>query len=198
MRVIGLTGGIGSGKSTVAKRLADLGALSIDADKVGHEVYLPGTPGFAAVVDAFGKDVVAADGTIDRRALGAKVFAEPTALARLNAIVHPRIADAIRERLASLRASGEKRPVVLEAAVLIEAGWQPLVDEVWVVVVPPATAIERLAQGRGLSREDATKRIAAQLTNEVRSVGAHLVIANDGSLEDLRGEVDRAFHERLA
>lgn len=198
MRVIGLTGGIGSGKSTVARRLAELGAISIDADKLGHEIYRPGTPGFAAVVAAFGDGVIAADGTIDRRALGAKVFADPAELVRLNAIAHPLIAQAIRERLASLRASGEKQPVVVEAAVLLEAGWQSLVDEVWVVVAPPPVAIDRLARDRGLSREDAAKRIAAQLTNDARIAASHVVIANDGSLEDLRREVDRAFHEHVA
>ncbi len=197
MRVIGLTGGIGSGKSTVVRRLVELGALAIDADKVGHEIYLPGTPGFAAVVAAFGKEIVAPDGTIDRKALGAKVFADANALARLNAIAHPRIADAIRERIERLRASGETRPVVLEAAVLIEAGWKALVDEVWVVVAPPPVAIERLARDRGLSREEAARRIAAQLTNEGRAAHADVVIANDGALEDLLKEVDRVFGERI-
>ena len=156
-----------------------------------------GTPGFAAVVAAFGKEIVAPDGTIDRKALGAKVFADANALARLNAIAHPRIADAIRERIERLRASGETRPVVLEAAVLIEAGWKALVDEVWVVVAPPPVAIERLARDRGLSREEAARRIAAQLTNEGRAAHADVVIANDGALEDLLKEVDRVFGERI-
>jgi dephospho-CoA kinase len=198
MRVIGLTGGIGSGKSTVVRRLAELGAITIDADKIGHETYLPGTPGFTAVVGEFGKDIVAADGTIDRRALGAKVFAAPAALAKLNAIVHPLIAEAIRRHLDEMRAAGEKRAVVVEAAVLIEAGWRPLVDEVWVVVAPPEVAIDRLARDRGLEREEAARRIAAQLTNEGRTAGADVVIANDGSLDDLRAEVDRVWRERLA
>ena len=197
MRVIGLTGGIGSGKSTVVRRLAELGAVTIDADKLGHETYLPGTQGFAAVVDAFGKDIVAADGTIDRRALGAKVFAAPAALATLNAIVHPLIAESIRRRVGEMRTAGEKRPVVVEAAVLIEAGWRTLVEEVWVVVAPPEIAIDRLARDRGLDREEAARRIAAQLTNEGRTAGADVVIANDGSFDDLRAEVDRVWRERL-
>jgi dephospho-CoA kinase len=196
-RVIGLTGGIGSGKSTVVRRLVELGALAIDADKVGHEIYLPATPGFAAVVEAFGQDIVATDGTIDRRALGAKVFGDADALARLNAIAHPRIAEAIRERIERLRTAGETRPVVLEAAVLIEAGWKALVDEVWVVVAPPPVAIDRLARDRGLSREEAARRIAAQLTNEGRAAHADVVIANDGALDDLVAEVDRVFRERI-
>lgn len=196
-RVIGLTGGIGSGKSTVVRRLVELGALALDADKVGHEIYLPGTPGFLAVVDTFGHDVLAPDGTIDRKVLGAKVFGDSAALARLNAIAHPRIAAAIRERLDRLRAAGETRPVVVEAAVLIEAGWKPLVDEVWVVVAPPPVAIERLARDRGLSREEAARRIAAQLTNEGRAAHADVVITNDGALDDLVKEVDRVFRERI-
>src|SRR5262249_44814424 len=122
--VIGLTGGIGSGKSTVAAMLADLGADVIDTDKVGHDVYRPGTPGFVQVVEAFGRDVVAADGTIDRRALAARVFGDPAALARLNAIVHPLIGFAVRDWLTRAQAERRKTPIVVEAPVLMEAGWR--------------------------------------------------------------------------
>ena len=198
MRIVGLTGGIGSGKSTVARRLAELGAAIVDADKLGHGVYLPGGPAYDGVAAAFGPEVVAPDGTIDRKALGARVFAEPTALARLNAIVHPRIAEAIRAEIERIRREDPARPIVVEAAVLLEAGWQTLVDEVWVVVAPPVIAVERIVASRGLTAEDAAKRIAAQLSNEERIRAADRVIVNEGSLGALTAAVDAAFAERLA
>ena len=120
--IVGLTGGIGSGKSTIAAILAELGARVIDADRIGHEVYRPGGPGFAAVVDAFGPGVVASDGKIDRRALGAIVFADPAARGRLNAIVHPLIAAELAQRIERIRRDGFAGPIVIEAAVLLEAG----------------------------------------------------------------------------
>src|SRR5262245_25229586 len=123
-RVIGLTGGIGSGKTTVAGILAGLGADVLDSDKVGHDVYRPGTEGFRQVTEAFGRDIVAADGTIDRRKLGAMVFGDPAALRRLNAIVHPLIGLAVRDWLQRAQAEPKTTPIVIEAAVLMEAGWQ--------------------------------------------------------------------------
>src|SRR5262249_29123332 len=131
-RVIGLTGGIGSGKSTVATMLAELGADVIDTDKIGHEAYRPGTEGFRQVAEAFGQDIVAPDGTIDRRALAAKVFADPAELRRLNAIVHPLIGLAVRDWLLRAQAAPSSAPIVVEAPVLMEAGWR-FFDEVWVV-----------------------------------------------------------------
>src|SRR5262249_50408257 len=127
--VIGLTGGIGSGKSTVAAMLAELGADVIDTDKVGHDVYRPGTEGFRQVTQAFGRDILAADGTIDRRALAARVFADPDALRRLNTIVHPLIGLAVRDWLQRVQAGPKTTPIVVEAPVLMEAGWQ-FFDEV--------------------------------------------------------------------
>src|SRR5512145_1043887 len=118
--IVGLTGGIGAGKSTVAAILAELGARVIDADRIGHEVYRPGSEGFRRVVGAFGPGIVAADGTIDRRALGAIVFGDPAALARLNALVHPLIAEELSRRIAEARAGGDAGPIVIEAAVLLE------------------------------------------------------------------------------
>src|SRR6185436_4174972 len=132
--VVGLTGGIGSGKSTVAAMLAELGASVIDTDKVGHAVYRPGTEGFRQVVDAFGTDIVAADGTIDRRRLGARVFDDPNALARLNAIVHPLIGEETRRWMQAALAAATGNPIVVEAPVMLEAGWK-FFDRVWVVVV---------------------------------------------------------------
>src|SRR5437667_9786992 len=149
--VIGLTGGIGSGKSTVARILADLGAHVIDADRIGHEVYRPGTEGHASVVATFGPGVVAADGSIDRRALGAIVFREPAALARLNALVHPLITAEIQRRLAAGRADPGTPPIVIEAAILIQAGWRFL-DRRWAVTAPRGTARARVMAASGRPR----------------------------------------------
>ncbi|MGH7895895.1 MAG: dephospho-CoA kinase, partial [Candidatus Binatia bacterium] len=132
--LIGLTGGIGSGKSTVTAILVGLGAHVLDADKIGHEVYLPGTEGFRRVVEAFGGEIVASDGTIDRQSLGARVFADPAALRRLNALVHPLIGDEIRRRVAAAYGAADGWPIVVEAAIMLEAGWR-FFDQIWVVVV---------------------------------------------------------------
>lgn len=193
LRTIGLTGGIGSGKSTVAKMLAALGAEVINADLVGHEVYRPGTPGFEQVVAAFGREIVAEDGTIDRRKLGALVFGKPEALAELNRIVHPLIAAAVRQKIAARRAAGSRVPIVLEAAVLIEANWIPLVDEVWVVTAAPAAVIERVQSERGLPAQQIEARMKAQISDEERRTHAQVVIENTGSLEELRARVEREW-----
>src|SRR5215813_2311277 len=141
MKILGVTGGIGSGKSAASQILADLGAVVIDADRVGHETYRPGSAGWERVVQQFGRDVIAADGTIDRKRLGAIVFADPVQLARLNAIVHPLIRDAIGARIAAERAAGHAPAIVVEAALLVEANWDALVDEVWLVTAD-RTAVE--------------------------------------------------------
>jgi dephospho-CoA kinase len=193
---IGLTGGIGSGKSTASGILARLGATVIDADQVGHDVYRPGTACWQDVVSAFGGDVVAADGTIDRKKLGARVFSDPAALKRLNGLVQPRIAAEIDERIRTLRTGGLTAPIVVEAAVLIEAGWQWLVDEIWVVVTSRDHAIERVVASRGVSRTDVERRLASQLSDAERAQQAERVFANDGTLADLQAELERAWRER--
>ncbi len=192
MRVIGLTGGIASGKSLVSQQLAASGATIIDADKLGHKAYLQGTEAFQAVVAAFGEDVVGADGEIERKALGAKVFADPSARQRLEAIVWPAIRRLMEEELTELRSQGTD-VVVLEAAVLIEADWLPVVDEVWLVTASPETARRRVMERNGLTAEQAESRLRAQLTNEKRRPYANLVIENDGTLDELRGAVDEAW-----
>jgi dephospho-CoA kinase len=194
---IGLTGGIGCGKSAAAAILAELGAVLIDADKVGHEVYEPGKPCWDALVDAFG-DIVAPDGTIDRKKLGARVFSDPSALKRLNAIVHPRIADEINERIRYLRSRGIEAPIVVEAAVLIEAGWQWLVDEIWVITSSREQAVDRVVATRGLSREEVERRIGNQISETERTRDADCVIGNDGSLAELRAEIERCWRARVA
>ena len=197
MRVIGLTGGIASGKSLVSQRLAELGALVIDADKLGHETYRQGTETYRAVIEAFGPEVVGPDGEIDRRALGAKVFGDPAARRKLEAVVWPAIRRLAQQRLDVLRREGTQ-VVVLEAAVLIEAGWTDIVDEVWLVVASPETARARLAGRNGLTAEQAGARIRAQLTNEERRPHAQVIIENDGSLEELRRAVDEAWSKLAA
>lgn len=196
--IVGLTGGIGSGKSTAAAILAGLGARVIDADRIGHEVYLPGTAGHAEVVAAFGGGVVGADGTIDRRALGAIVFADPAALARLNAIVHPLIAAEVGRRIAAARADGIAAPIVVEAAILIEARWQSLVDRLWVVSTRRQNAVARVVATRGLTAAEVERRIDAQMPDAERRRHADLVIENDGTPEALRAEVERAWHTLFA
>ena len=190
--VIGLTGGIASGKSVVSGMLAERGAPVIDADKLGHEAYLPGTACFDEVVAAFGQDIVAPDGTVNRKALGAKVFGDPAQRKRLEAIVWPAIKRLAAERIATLRAEGVP-VVVLEAAVLFEADWTDLADTIWVVVVDPAIARERIVTRNGLTPEQADARIAAQLTNEERTRRADTIIENNGTLEELRARVDAAW-----
>jgi dephospho-CoA kinase len=192
MRVIGLTGGIASGKSLVSQRLAERGAVVIDADKLGHESYRRGTETYQALVKKFGRDVVGPDGEIDRRALGAQVFGDTEARQRLQDIVWPAIRRLAVERLEALRGAGVP-VVVLEAAVLIEADWLDLVDEVWLVITSPETARRRMMERNGLSREQADERMSAQLTNEQRKRRAQVVIENDGTLDELAKAVDGAW-----
>lgn len=193
MKTVGLTGGIGSGKSTVSQILAELGAFVIDADKVGHEIYLPGKDAWRQVTAAFGQDILAADQTIDRKKLGALVFGSDEARKKLNSIVHPLMFQDIQQRIAEKRAEGFAKPIVVEAAILIEANWLPLADEVWVVVTNKNAVIDRVATQRGMAAKDTEARIASQLSDAERLKYAHVVIANDGTREDLEKKVQDAW-----
>jgi dephospho-CoA kinase len=195
--VIGLTGGIGAGKSTVTQMLEELGTAVIDADKVGHQIYLPDLPAWCEIVDTFGPSVLNADLTIDRQALGKLVFASPEALRTLNRIVHPKMFDRMLELIAEMRARGWMKAIVVEAAVLIEANWMALVDQVWVVVASETVVVDRLAKQRALSPEHVRTRIAAQLSNDERLKYAHVVIRNDGSLEEVRHAVQQAWDQLI-
>lgn len=195
MYVIGLTGGIGSGKSTVVRMLEQKGAVLLSADAVGHEVYLPDRPAWQEIVDAFGRQVVAADGTIDRKKLGAIAFRDPQQLQSLNAITHPRMKDMMREKLEAERADGTQ-VAVLEAALLFDAGWDDLTDEVWVTVAPPEVAARRTAERSGLSVEEVLSRIRAQMSNEERIARSQVVIDTACPLERTRKQVDEEW-ERL-
>jgi dephospho-CoA kinase len=191
--IVGLTGGIGAGKSTVAAILAELGARVIDADRIGHEVYRPGTEGHRRVVATFGSGVVAPDGTIDRRALGAIVFADPEVRARLNAIVHPLLAAEVGRRIAAARAEQVAAPIVIEAAILLEAGWRSLVERIWVVSTSREHAIARVMASRELTRAEVERRLDAQMPDAERRRVADVVIENDGTPAALRAEVEKAW-----
>jgi dephospho-CoA kinase len=194
MLTIGITGIIGSGKSTVAGFLCDLGAEVIDADEVGHEVYLPGTQGWKAVVAAFGEGILAADGTVDRHKLGELVFKNQAALSRLNCIVRPLIFEQVQACFKELRQKGA-RVVVLEAALLIEAGWGPLVDEIWVTIAHESLIYERLAAKYGMSRAQVQARIKAQLPVAEQLKCATRIIDTNMSLPELKANVEKLWQE---
>lgn len=202
---MGLTGGIGSGKSTVSALLEERGAVVVDADRIAREVVGPGGPAYQPVVDRFGPGVVTADGAIDRPALAAVVFADPSARADLEAITHPVVGAAMAERLTAQ--AGTDHVVVLDVPLLVEGGRrrsggvasgqrQDLPHGVAAVVVvdtPPEVAVSRLVRDRGMKAAEVEARMAAQATREDRLALADVVIDNSGSTEDLVGEVDRAW-----
>lgn len=194
MITIGLTGGIGSGKSLVARMLAEKGAALINADQVGHQSYRKGTPVYQRLVASFGRDILDEDGEIDRRKLGQRVFAEPRERERLNAIVWPEMARMMAQELEALRSQG-KPVAVLEAAVLIEAGWRPLADEVWVVLASPRVTRQRLVETKGMSPEQADARIRSQLSNVERRRHADVVIENSRTLEELRQRIEELWQD---
>ncbi|TMM33383.1 MAG: dephospho-CoA kinase [Actinobacteria bacterium] len=193
--LVGLTGGIGAGKSVVAARLAELGAVVIDSDRLAREVVAPGTDGLAEVVAAFGTGVLGPDGALDRPALARVVFADPAARARLESIIHPRV----RARAAELAAAAPPGSVVVnDVPLLVESGIAGTFDLVVVVLASEATRLHRLVDGRGMSEQEARGRIAAQATDEQRRAVADIVIENDGTVDELIASVDRVWHERLA
>jgi dephospho-CoA kinase len=191
---IGLTGGIGSGKSTVSRLLAARGAVIVDADVIAREVVEPGTRGLAAVADAFGPAVLAADGSLDRPALAGIVFGDPEARRRLDAIVHP----LVRARATEVAAGAPPDAVVVhDVPLLVEAGQAGTYDLVLVVEADPQTRVARLVQ-RGLTAEDARARMAAQATDEQRRAVADVVLDNSGTPEQLADQVERFWVERVA
>ena len=191
--VIGLTGNIATGKSTVARMLRDLGATVIDADRVAHEVMRAGTPVHRAVVETFGPQVLRPDGEIDRARLGAIVFSDPQALARLEAIVHPAVLEEVARRIAA----APTPVVVVEAIKLIESGMADAVDALWVTTCPFEEQVRRLMADRGLSRPDAEQRVNTQPPQEAKIARADVVIRTDGSLEETRAQVEAAWQALL-
>ena len=192
MLKVGLTGGIGSGKSEVSRRLAGYGARVIDADQVAREVVEPGTPGLSQVVETFGRGILAADGTLDRPLLGDVVFGDAELRAKLNAIVHPLVRDRIHE----LEQAADPGTIVVEAVPLLaEGGMAGLYDVVVVVDVPPRVQQDRLIRDRGMTRERAAARMAAQASREDRLAIAGIVLDNSGSLAELDREVGDLWAE---
>lgn len=187
--IIGLTGNIATGKSTVARMLRDLGATVIDADRVAHEVMRAGTPIHQAVVEAFGPQVLRPDGEIDRARLGAMVFSDPQALARLEAIVHPAVLEEVARRIAA----APTPIVVVEAIKLIESGMAEGLDALWVTTCPFEEQVRRLMADRGLTRQEAELRVRAQPPQEAKIARADVVISTDGSLEETRAQVEAAW-----
>lgn len=193
MKIIGLTGGIGSGKSTAAQILTEFGAKVIDADKVAHEVFNPGTEGLQKVVETFGEGVLNANGEIDRKKLAEIVFKDPSALSTLNGIIHPRAYELTKSRLEEFRRQGVE-VVVLEVILLVEAGWDHLADEIWVTVAKEDTVVNRLQESRGMTKEEILTRIHAQTSNEERTKYADVVIENDGSYEELKTKLSELWN----
>ena len=197
MLTIGLTGGIGAGKSEVARILEGLGAVVIDADRLGHAVYRSGAPGFAEVVGAFGEEVVGADGEIDRRRLGRLVFENPGRRRELEGIVWPRIREALEARIGFEREKGSAEVLVVEAARLFEACWDSLLDEVWVVVAPEGEVVRRLTRDREMPEEDVLGRIRAQTAGPQPKGRASATIRNDCGLTELTTAVESLWRERI-
>lgn len=198
MKVICLTGGLAAGKSTAVKSLEQHGAKIIDADVLGHRAYDPGTDAFNAVIDTFGDDVKSEDGEIDRKVLGGKVFGQPEKLKQLTDIVWPEIRRLAENEISMSQKSNPEKIVVLEAAVLFEAGWENIGDEVWVVVADPETAIERAMARDGYPREAVQSRLDAQLSNEERVARADVVITNNAEPEDMIKQLDEAWSKTNA
>lgn len=196
MIVIGLTGGIASGKSTVARLLSDLGAIVIDADTVGHKAFQHRSEAWHKVVAAFGKDILDKNDRIDRGKLARIVFNDPAALKRLNSIMHPLMHRIVEKRLRELRRKGIA-VVVLEATLLIEAKWVDLVDQVWVTISPEATVVNRLVRNKNFTIEQARARIKSQTPIIQRTKNADVVIENDTDLDTLRQRVEELWRTHI-
>ena len=196
MIVIGLTGGIGTGKSEVTRIFQELGAVLINADQIGHQAYTPHSEIWQEVVKAFGEEILQPGGEIDRKKLGSIVFADPDQLTRLNQIMHPRMARMVAQQIQELREQGED-VVVVEAALLFEAGWDSLVDEVWSTESPEESVIKRLQSRSGLSQEEAKKRIDSQMSAEERTSRSQVVVDNSGDLVELERVVRSIWDNRV-
>lgn len=204
MLVIGLTGNIGSGKSTVARRLATLGAKIIDADQAARQVVMPGAPALDEITCSFGPDVLTPEGELDREKMGALVFANPEARDKLNKIMHPRILEAIRRQVSAIKDTSQPhgpydgaKVAVIDAPLLIETGLHHDVGEIWVVKVNETGQVERLAERDGLTPAEVQRRIAAQMPQEEKLKYARRVIDNSGALRQTIKQVDKRWAEML-
>ena len=188
MYTIGLTGGIGTGKSEVLSILRDLGASTVEADLLAHEIYSPGKPAWQDIIDTFGSGILTAEHQINRKKLGEIVFADRNKLSKLNQIVHPRIFDHLKELIEEQKLAGTM-VLVFEAAVLIEAKWTEMVDSVWVVQASKGIIIKRLKEKTTLTEEQITQRINAQISDAQRQEKANEILTNNGDKSDLRDQV---------
>ena len=196
MLVIGLTGGIGTGKREAARQLEELGALIISADQVGHEAYTVNTEAWEQVVATFGNGILQDDKEIDRRKLGGIVFSDPSQLKKLNQIMHPRMARIVSDKIEAFRGQGVDT-VVVEAALLFEAGWDSLVEEVWVTDASEEIIIGRLRERNGLSEEEAKKRINSQMDRMERIGRSDFVINNSGDMAELGTTIKELWDRRV-
>ena len=188
MKVIGLTGGIGSGKSTVSQFLVELGTVIVDADEIGHEALKPNTEAWHEVVAAFGRQILTTNGNIDRKKLGKVVFGDSESLLRLNRIMHPRMYNMVKAQLERYQEQGVG-VTVLEAPLLLEANWTSLVDEVWVTVASESTVLRRLQERTGLSKPESLARLRSQMSNEERLKHADVIIDTDCDLNELKRKI---------
>jgi dephospho-CoA kinase len=196
MLVIGLTGGLGTGKSEVSRLLREMGATIIDADQVGHEAYLKDTESWQEVIAAFGQEVLHPSGEIDRKKLGDRVFGDPQALANLNSIIHPKMHHMMGERLRQLSDQWVEVAVV-EAAILIEANWLILVDELWVTIAPKNVVLERVRNREDWPEKAILSRIGSQLPETERVRHAQVIVDNSGSLETLTHTIKELWETRI-
>lgn len=197
MKIIGLTGGIACGKSTVSKVLRTLGAAIIDADALAHELAQPKQPIFNVYVERFGREVVTVDGTLDRAAVARRVFADPVVRAEVDAVTHPLIRTAAEERLRAAELE-QKRAAVLDVPLLFEAGWDTLADETWVVALPEEEQMARLlARDKTMCESEARARIAAQMPLREKCARADVVIDNSGTKEEVREYIGELWKERI-
>ena len=197
MKIIGLTGGIACGKSTVSAELRALGAAIIDADALAHELSQPHQPIYNAYVERFGREIVTADGTLDRAAIARRVFADPAVRAEVEAIAHPIIRSAAEARLRAAR-DDNKRAAVLDVPLLFEAGWDALADETWVVALPCEEQLARLlARDTSMDAGEARARIAAQMSLAEKCARADVVIDNSGTVEEIREYIGKLWKERI-
>ena len=192
-RLIGLTGNIATGKSTVRRILVQLGAVAIDADETAREVVQPGRPALDEIARVFGPDVIQADGSLNRRALAAIVFSDPQKLRTLERITHPAVRAAIAERVAALPPASV---IVLEAIKLLESGWRPYCDQIWVTTCRPETQLLRLMQSRGMSEQEARMRIDAQPPQAEKIAAANVVIDTDVSITAMQEQIESEWKKR--